>query len=263
MKILLREYCGELYTWKTAKYNNGSFYVNGDQIRQDDIVSIINDNRKKYVQCSSCGQIFRKGDPKFEEHKANAIKPETCFGCSHLCVDHRYTIERKYKAHSDGGFSEICESEVDLKCDRTGLWSYHSITSDRAIEGCMKRQCANATEVAISDFFTQHPSVFDDIITIDSLLDAGYDVNIGYGSGTSYEIEIEDEYTLCAVINNLGIVDKFFLWYDGDKHSVYYSKRYDELFTNDRKSAYIIWNPLDMPTEMRSEIKNHIVKLYR
>ena len=263
MKILLRNSDEGQYVWKTAKYDFGKFYVNGDEQHQGNVVSIVNDNRKKYVKCSSCGKVFRRGDYRFEEHKANAIKPETCFGCSHLCTEDRFTINRKFVMNMDGTFTEIMENSVRLQCDRSGLWSYYDIDNERVISKCQKRQCGNATEMEISDFFTQYPGVFDDIITIDGLLDAGYNVGINSRGDSSYDIEWGLYYTLCAIINTIGIVDRFNVWFDGDKYTVYYSKKYKELFTEDSKCNYIKWDPIEMSEEVITEIKNNIKKLYR
>ena len=261
MKILLRNYNGHPYVWATAKYNNNRFHVNGDQQSESNIVSIINDNRKKYVQCSSCGQVFRRGDPKFYTHKANAIKPETCFGCKHLIPDENHTLSRKYKVNPDGSFSEILEISVELKCAESGFWTYYDINSRTAINSCPKRQCANATEMEIDDFFTKHPGVFDDIITIDRLLDEGYEVGLQEVYDSKYDIEYEDEYTIGVVINCIGIVDYFYVWYNGDRYYVYYSKRYNELYCD--CGGYTRWNPSSMDDNLRTEIKNKIEKLYR
>lgn len=263
MKILLREHCGEQYVWKTAKYNNGYFHVYGEPINQTSIVSIINDNRKNYTQCSCCGQVFRRGDNRFQAHKENAIKPETCFDCSHMVVDNEITKKAKFEMDAFGNFTRKLEQDVYLTCSKSGIWSYDSITSNSAIHRCKKRQCADAEEIEISDFFIKNPGVFDDIITIDSLLDNGYDVSINDRyAADSEDIEYDEEYTIGVIFNRLGIVDKFYVYYEGDRYYIYYSKRYDELFTS-KSEGYAIWNVLGMPTEMRNEIKAKIVKLYR
>jgi hypothetical protein len=262
MKILLREYDYKYYVWETAKYNNGKFYVNGRVQNENNIVSIMNDNRKNYVQCSCCGQVFRKGDKRFQQHKENAIKPETCFGCRHLYIGDSYINKSKFVCNPDGTFTEKLEKTVELQCDTVGLWNNYSINSEKAISGCKKRQCATAMELEIVDFFTQYPGAFDDIITIDSVLDEGYVASIGRGDGSSYDIVIEDDYRLGVFINSLGIVDCFYLWYEGDKHWFNYSKKYDELFMDNRDG----YEPLKingLPIELKDHIKNLIRKFYR
>lgn len=261
MKILLRDYYGEKYAWKTAKYNEHKFYVEGESVKETNVVSIINDNRKNYIECSCCGQVFRRGDRRFETHKANAIKPETCFDCPHLCTENEMVTKTSFTIGYDGCFVRKIEEEVYLTCSRSGIWSYNGIMSREAINNCKKRQCADAEEINIVDFFTENPSVFDDIITIDSLLDNGYDVIMNERNGLQTDIIWEEDYTIGVVINHLGIVDRFHVWFNCDKYPVYYSKRYNELFTECR-GAYAVWNPIGLNKEMRNEIKAYIAKLY-
>lgn len=263
MKILLRDWMDEQYVWKTAKYNRGSFYVDGEAVRQTNIVSIINDNRKNYIQCSCCGQVFKKGDEKFLIHKANAVKPETCFGCVNMIVDNDYPIKDIFVAKTDGTFVRKTEQSVRLTCSRSGMWSYDSIDSEDAIRRCKKRQCADATQATISDFFTQHPGVFDDIITIDTLLDNGYDVHINDRYTLSYEdVIFEEEYIIGVAINKLGIVDRWYVWVDGDRYIFFYSKKYDELYCENGPRCYEVWNNRYVGPEMRTEIKAIIKSLY-
>lgn len=262
MKILLRKFDGEQYVWKKAKYNNQKFYVDGASVRQTDIVSIINDNRKNYIECSCCQQIFRRGDRRFQAHKENAIKPETCFGCQNCRAENKTMAKQKFEFDPYRGFIEKVEYDVHLVCTETGYYSYYGIDSDVAIARCAKRQCANAVEIEIADFFTDYPGVFDDIITIDGLLDNGYNVSINGDLNVSErEIIITDDYTIGVCINKLGIVDRFYVWVDGDVYYIYYSKRYNELFCK-RHGNYAIWEPYNITDDMENEIKNQIAKLY-
>lgn len=262
MKILLRNFGGNQYVWKTAKYHNDHFYVNGEQVNETSIVSIVNDNRKNYVQCSSCGEVFKKGSAKFHEHRANAIKPETCFNCCHMTIDYMNSLHRTFKRDEDGGYIQKSEDLVILRCANSGSWHDYDIESVEAINNCKKRQCANATEMEIEDFFTRYPGVFDDILTMDVLLDSGCNIPNIMGYGDSYDIESCDNYILGAYINRLGIVDMFYAWYNGDKYWMYYSKKYDMLFKA-RRNKYVPIEPWDIPTGVLNEIKNKIAKFYR
>lgn len=261
MKILLRNFNGEQYVWKTAKYNRNKFWVSGTEIRMDNIVSIINDNRKKYVQCSSCGQVFRKGDPRFEVHKANAAKPETCFDCPHLVVDGLCNKKRKYTVNENGEYVESLERTVLLRCSKVSSWSYQDINSSSAISRCKKRNCCDAEAFEITDFFTQHPGAFDDIITVDQLYDKGYEITLNHNSDSDPEIEWGDAYTIYVIINRLGIVDHFCIWHDGDNYDIHYSKRYNELYVG-TKNDYEVWYPFYMNDETREEIKTKIANIY-
>lgn len=262
MKILLRGFDGEQYVWKTAKYNNQMFHVNGNPVNQTEIVSIINDNRKNYIECSCCKQIFRRGHRRFQVHKENAIKPETCFNCDKCMAENKRTIKQKFEGDPYRGFIEQIEYEVDLVCTNIGRWSYYGINSDVAISRCAKRQCADAVEVEIADFFTKNPGVFDDIITIDSLFDNGYDVSINnMGSMCERDVINTDDYTIGVCINKLGIIDKFYVWIGSNMDYIYYSKRYDELYYRE-DTRYHIWDQWYLTDDMKNEIKNQIAKLY-
>ena len=262
MKILLREHNGKPYEWVSAKYNRGHFTVDGHEENWSNVVSVVNDNRKHYSQCSCCGHVFRKGDPRFAEHKANAVKPNTCFDCPTLSVDDEWPIKSQYFVRPDGTIGEKIERDVTLKCSKGSSWYYPNICSKEVIEACRKRQCADATEIEISDFFTEYPGVFDDIITVDRLLDDGHNVVLREGGReTCFEFVSTDDYTIGAVINGIGIIDRFFVWWAGDKYTVYYSRKYDELVTTSR-GEYCKWVKLYMTEETRNEIKNEIKKLY-
>lgn len=263
MKILLREHEEGQYVWKTAKYNYGKFHVDGEQVSEVNIVAIENDNRKNYIQCSCCGHVFRRGDYRFNAHKRNAVKPETCFNCPYMVSENAVDLKVKYEMDAYGNFVRKLEQDVNLVCSKSGRWSYASITSDSAILGCRKRQCECAEEIEIFDFFTRNHGVFDDIITIDVLFDNGYDANISDRYSMCYsDIEFEDDYTLGVCINKLGIVDKFYVYYRGDRYFIYYSKKYDELFYEASGREYGIFDPAHMNTEVRNEIKAKIAKLY-
>jgi hypothetical protein len=179
-----------------------------------------------------------------------------------LCTSNEFVVSKKFTVNSDGTFSEKIERSVRLECNRTGFWSYYDINHPESINQCKKRQCGDAVEIEISDFFTEHPGVFDDIITIDALLDNGYHVNITNSGSSSCDIYAEDEYTLGVYINSLGIVDSFYVWYDGDKYTLYYSKKYEALFCESAGGKYVLWSPFDMRTYLMDEIKAKIAKLY-
>lgn len=261
MKILLREYNGKRYVWETAKYNYDRFIVNGDNINQGNIVSIVNDNRKNYVKCSCCGRVFRKGDPNFEVHKRSASSAETCFGCRELNVKELDSVSSRFSINPDGSFSETLKRNVRLECMKTGWFSYSGINSNEAIASCPKRQCANAREMEIKDFFTEYHGAFDDIITVDALLDKGHDVLYTGNRTHEYEFVNNASYSIYAITNSLGIIDHFYVWHNGETWDVYYSKKYDMLFYNNK--GYKEWCPYEIDFDEIQEIKKEIAKLYR
>lgn len=261
MKILLRDYIGRAqYVWVKAKYNNGKFIVEGNPQNYNNIVSVINDNRKNYVQCSSCGQVFKKGDLSFEVHQHNAEKVNTCLDCEFCCADNRNTKKSKFVINPDGTFTEKTESQVDLVCSRYGLWSHPRIDSSEVLIKCAKRQCADGKAKEIVDTFTEYPGLFDDIITVDNVLDAGYREKFNDGNYMWYRMNFtKDTY---VVVNNLGIVSHFVVYTSGGEVYLYYSKKYDKLFKAKRSEMYTEWEAENIPYEEEMQIKNDIAKLY-
>lgn len=262
MKILLRSFCNDQYVWKTAKYNKGHFIVDGVNILYKNIVSIISDNRKKYVRCSSCGQIFKRGDAAFHTHTENAAKPETCFDCPNLIVDETRIHKRKLVKNEHGDYVEKLERNVELKCSAYNGWSYAYIDSATCISRCPKRKCGDAIAEEVTDFFTEHPGVFDDIITIDQISSKGFELSMaGMNNEVDFELDYTDDFNIGVVINRLGIVDRFYVWFDGESHDVYYSKKYDELYCISNGQYEQYW-PYFMEEELRTEIKSRIANLY-
>ena len=263
MRILLRNYHEMSYIWKTAKYNMGNFWVDGEQVQQVNIVSIINDNRKNYIECSCCGQIFRRNDSKFAIHKANAIKPSTCFNCPNLAIIDCNSEKRVLSMNKYGEFIEKIERNVSPVCNKSVNWwtPHRSILSQEAICDCKKRQCADAMELDIVDFFTEYPGAFNDIATIDSLFDMGYDVFLPHNLQT-FDIEFGYGWTLGVCVTKFGMIDKFYVWFEGDKYWLCYSKKYNELFHVGNDGKYELWNAFDLSPEERDKIKACIAKLY-
>ena len=261
MKILLREYNRAPYVWVTAKYNENQFVVNGERIHNCRIVSVINDNRKNYIQCSCCGQTFKRGSRKFQIHKENAKKSQTCLNCPSLKTENERIIASKYTMDENGNATQILERSVRLVCGRYGYWEHPLINSEDAVCYCKKRQCENATEVEIVDFFTEYPGAFDDIITVDKLLDMNIPITLKSNRGTEWEFAVEDEYTIGVYVNRLGIVDHFFVWFNEECYIVYYSKKYNEIYWD--CGTYMPFYLEEMDDTTREEIKEEIAKLYR
>ena len=261
MKILLREFGSERYVWKTAKYKNGKFFVCGNSIHQCNIVSVMNDNRKNYVQCSSCGKVFKKNDIKFELHKQNSANPNTCLSCPSLITEEINKIKRKVTIDNYGNMVEKLERNVYMRCSRYGEWFSPYITDESLLRKCKLRMCKDADAEEIHDIFTDNPGIFDDIITVDKLLDEGLETDNYISDSAGYALH--SQYEIFAIVNNIGIVDRF-ITYDDDYVTIYYSKRYDALLTPSRSGeTYIPWYPCTLSHEDVENIKNDIAKLYR
>lgn len=261
MQILLRTYGDEQYVWMQSKYDEGRFVVNGEEINETNIVSIINDNRKNYVQCPCCGKVFRRGSHKFEDHARDAASPKVCFNCPYVCASNVQTTKSEYIINTDGTYSKKIEQNVQLECSRGYLRSYPRIDSITAIANCKLRQCEDATEKEIEDIFTLCPGVFDDIITVDKILDIGY-VGIPERLYQHTLYKLNTTYDITAYVNSLSIVDQFIIDVDDWSSSVWYSKKYDEIFMN-VEGRYAPWTSCGLTTQQREEIKEIFANLYR
>ena len=260
MKILMRWYCGDAYVWVTAKYDGNGFVVEGEKIDECDIVSIINDNRKNYVKCSSCGKIFPKNGKKFAKHKAESSTITPCLKCNKRRVSERTSPDVRFIPNTNGTFTEKSERIVDLMC-HAGLWTDYKCDSTEAIRLCKFRQCGSARAKEIEDTFTKYPGLFDDIITVDKILDNG-DMHINWSDSCITEYQLDEEVGLSAHVNNLGIVDRFYIDNPKGCYYVWYSKRYDEFFWCEYV-GYSIWRPDRMDDADVHKIKETIRNLYK
>jgi hypothetical protein len=260
MKILLREHNGGEYVWRTAKYNGKNFVVDGNEVLEFNIVSIINDNRKNYVRCSSCGKIFPKNGNKFELHQATAKNIQTCFGCKNLRYQEISHATDKIICNKDGTYTRRFETTCNLVCRRSAFLSYNA-DSPEAIDACNLRQCHNGYGQDIHDIFTNYPGLFDDIITVDKIIANGYesrDINI-----SNIEYNLSTELEIRAVVNNLGIVDRFVLYSETEwGYGVWYSKRYNMLFSGDCNGKYVEFSDHNIPSDQLIDIKKYLAKLY-
>lgn len=261
MKILLREYKNEQYVWVTAKYDGYKFIVDGRTQYETNIVSVINDNRKNYVKCSSCGKMFPKKGKKFAKHQEEARTIKPCIDCRSLHTGEVSITKPKYIYNDDGTFTKKTETVVDLFCN-AHFWTTPRCMSEDAINNCKLRQCGTAKGEEIHDTFTDLPGIFDDIITVDKILDNGYE-QINWQDACVAEYSINSSIGLRAYVNRLGIVDKFYIDTYEYGGYVWYSKKYDEFFTYSSHDTYTIWMPRGLNKEDELGIKAYIRKLYK
>ncbi len=259
MKILIRRYGSQPYVWKTAKYDGNYFIVDGEIIYENNIVSVINDNRKNYGKCSSCGKMFPKNGKKFRKHQELSSGISPCLECRKLRESECSPPTKKFFANADGTYKERYERDVRLYCHYSS-WTSFDLNSEQALETCMLRQCGKARQLEIVDTFTQYPGVFDDIITVDKLLDKGYGHRLcSDQSGTTYVID--DMLGLYAYVNEFGILDKFIIDGYAGYYNLWYSKKYGKLFTDNGYEKYDEWRSSYDEDEKR-EVENYIRELY-
>ena len=258
MDILVRRFNDEPYVWKKAKFVNGKIMVDGHPCAEPEIVSIRNDARKQYVYCSGCGTYFRKGSKKIEEHKAGCDDTSKCFDCKHLSYRRGDILSHKYTTLADGKYIVTTKQKTSLYCTR----SWYDINSQEARDRCVYNRCKNATMETPKCFFLNNPGAFDHIVTVDKILEVGYK-NARFDSwnnNTYYTLKGRN--TIVATVNKLNIIESFRVSYKNYTYTIYYSKKYNELYVNDNGSTYSKWNPCNMPNDTRTYIKNKIAALY-
>lgn len=260
MDILVRRFRGVPYVWKKAKFANGYIMVDDSVVLEQDIISIRNDNRKQYVVCSVCGTYFRKGSKKIEKHKEGCNDTHMCFGCKYLYERRPVSTSKKYKLLENGNYISKTTSEVSLYCGRH--YRNYDISSQEAREYCIYNQCRNATIRDATGFFLEKPGAFDNIITVDKIIEVGYK-EARSNSHTSYTYyTLKGRNSIDAEVNELNIVEGFHIHYKRLSYYVYYSKKYDELYSMGNGNSYKVWSPCDMTPETRSYIKSKIAELY-
>lgn len=261
MRALLRSCNGEQYVWKKVEMKNAdTFAVEGGlEVHQTGIVSISRDNRKKFVRCSICGEIIRNTPEAINAHKDRASTSETCFGCPYFRERNDKQLSAKYTLQEDGSYIVNAKKSVELICGNS--WSRPDINSQKAREVCKFRDCARAEMRAIEDAFTKYPSLFDDMITVDRILENGFTERTEHASGAiHYKLKARGHIT--AVVNNLNIVDYFIIDYRSHQVKVMYSKKYNKLFLI-RGGVYVEYvRSTYMPDSTLESIKGKIASLY-
>ena len=259
MDILLRRFDGEPYVWKKAKFENGNIIVDDKVFLEKDIVSIRNDNRKQYVYCSECKTYFRKGSKKIEKHKEGCNDTHMCFSCRFLNERRPIHTTKKYQLLENGNYISKTKSEVSLYCRRS--YRNYEIKSQEARDNCVYNRCKTAHMLDVNGFFLQKPGAFDDIITIDKLVEKGYKSAYKDHSTNCIHYALTGRNSIYAVVNELNIIAGFIVHYNGDSYHVYYSKKYDSIFER-TGTSYKLWDPYEVPERTKYYIKNKIVELY-
>ena len=255
MKILLREWGDEVYVWKDATYETNGFRIDDSIIQECNIVSILDDNRKRYFKCSKCGEVFRKGSAQWKKHIEAVTDTSRCFDCKYLTEQNLNITKQKYTKLPDGRYSTVKHGDCKLMC--TKQWYTYGIDEPAARENCQYNQCTRATQNAITDIFTDYEGVFDDIITIDQV------VKNGYTEMYDKQYKLKAKNTIWANTNSLNIVDSFDVSYRSYGWKVFYSKKYDELFMIGNRGKYNIFRSYNLPDTARENIKAKIASLYK
>ena len=110
--------------------------------------------------------------------------------------------------------------------------------------------------------FTKYPGVFDDMITVDKILDNGFTERINYPSRGLVEYKLKGKNNITAVVNRLNIVDYFEISYRNYTIDVVYSKKYEMMFSiSSGMYREFNWSQC-IPDKTLKSIKEKIASLY-
>ena len=266
MRALLRFWNDESYTWQDVTYKKDGFYCGISHLNDTDIVALEDDNRNEMVRCSVCGELFTRDSEHWAEHITPVTDTSKCFTCKHLKADRLHKIgDVQYELQSDGTYKATACDSVILRCARSYSWNYPKIESQEARTKCEFNKCASATLKEITDIFTEHPDVFENIITVDKIIEVGYKERNLYSYNTKYRLK--GKYSIWAIVNNLNIVDCFIVKYRNENWYVYYSHTQKKFYTKNhnytkRCKEYVVWDPTYMTFEAKENIKKKIASLY-
>lgn len=262
MKVLLKSYNEEPFVWKKAEIKNLTQFTleDGSTANQTDIVSISRDNRKKFVRCSSCGTIIKNTPEAIKEHKERASTSAICFGCRHLRECGIEQLSAKYTLQEDGKYIVNTKKSVKLMC--TYSWRHCDVNSQDARDICVYKSCCTAEMQSINDVFTKYHGLFDDMITVDKILDNGFTEREEHHNGNFVYYKLKARNNITAIVNKLNIVEYFVIDYRNHTIRVMYSKKYNKLFSM-YNGVYKEFNGAwFMPDKTFANIKAKIASLY-
>ena len=258
MKILAQDRQNNL-AWQEVIYKGGHFRSPDESRCYENysIYAIKDDNRNKTVVCSACGAEIPNTPASIRAHRNMVNKPSKCFECEYMRQTNEKVTSQKYVLNDDGTYSESTKRNVRLACYRG--WRHRDINSDEAKRGCKYAACEEATFTHIKDFWTQYPDAFDEFITIDTIIDAGYKSLHKYPENIT--ITLKGKLNIEAWVNNQGICYCFYLNYRRSSYMLRYSKKYNKVWVLDG-NRFKELDKLDLSNEARETIIKKLSALY-
>lgn len=246
MKLLIRDNYNNL-TWQEALYKSGNF-ISTDESRyynNECIYAVKDDNRNKTVICSGCGVEVRNTPSAIKAHRNMINKSNKCFECDYLRHRNETVLSQKYVLNEDGTYNESTKRTVTLGCGNR--WRYPDINSDEARDICKYKRCEEATFKKIEDFWTKYPNAFEEFITIDRIIDAGY--KSMYKSAHEIAFELKGRANLIAYVNDQGLCYRFVLRHRSHRYHLRYSKKYDKVCVDNYSNKELSALPISDDTE--------------
>ena len=231
MKILVREFDREnnvlKYVWKEIDRKK-PFSSYGDYHTKDDknygcfnILKISGDYRKLgYVRCKNCGEVFKRG--KEEQHYAASEDKAKCATCSCLII-HPITGKQKITLKSDG--TAVCTTINTPYCGSKSRYNCTKLDEVDKPEICRYFKCRRKgieDLSSVSDFMSEHPNPYKNIITENAVIKNGWVLNRQTDDYRSYT-----NGRLTAFFDINGIIDNFLVAFRNDTYKFKYSDVYD------------------------------------
>lgn len=261
MKVLMRRFEEKPYVWKEAtRSEDGAYIVNGKRVEETSIVSVADMGKTKYVKCSNCGEIIPNRKRAIEAHKNISCSWKSCLSCRNLSEKNIKSENKSYKLNDDGTFSRTDKANVTLWCN-CSYYHRYDIMLNEARKSCRYAGCKNATFVPVNGFFDKHPDAFDDMITVDRIIDAGFTTKYSLRDG-SVNYQLKAKNTIVAKVNAMNIVEYFAISYRNDSCTVVYSKALNKLFTFGNGTYQEFTGLWHMPASTVENIKKKISSLY-
>ncbi len=271
MRILLRKYDNKYYVWKDAVYENGIYHLIIDgktapfSVYQTNILAVDDDDRANYVKCLHCGAIIKNDPESIEAHFAEQEAKRNCLSCEEMMHSGDETeVAVRYTKNEDGTYHFMKECNTQLVCSYNSYHFFPDINSEAAKQVCKYFQCRKKGVSKIDDVFVKYPGIFNKQITVDWLVKNGFTKKCFEGTNRnewSVDLGLRGN-TLHAIVNELGIVDRFYIHHRYDCYTAYYSEKYDKLFFVDG-SRYTEEMPWGLSQAKYNNAKKIIEKLYK
>lgn len=224
LRILLRSD----YQWHDACWDGQMkfFSIDTNRINTTEIISVENDPRTKYVQCTKCHSIIKNTKKAIESHVLLSLSSKTCLTCKYLRPSKETTLKESLVKNDDGTYTRTKKTVCSLTCGNN--YRGPSIESSDARNGCMYARCRTNTVAAIDDFFIKYPGAFDEMATVDALDMSKWQVNSKYLDNIYFKWS--GRYNFYVYTTSLGIIDRFECTYRNNHYKIAYSKKYDKMF---------------------------------
>ena len=235
---------------------NNVFLTKTNTYYPTDIVAVDGELKSLFVICGCCGTIIPNTQEERDKHTSAASSSESCLKCSSLTT-RKNTIDSVKRTKNDDGTYKVEEvSTCTLQC---GYYRNVNIEDPRARTSCKYRGCTADKLYTISNIHIDNPGAFDKFATVDAL-DAKQWTFERRISG-QYYFKARKRFTLRAVVNNIGIIDRFIYSYNSNDYGFVYSHKYGKIFWKRNGEFYDNIPYADNATE--AKILSVVSELYK